>query len=133
MAVADGVGDSGRIRALPGDQVSREKLEEYVLYLLQENREEIKLADSKTSIMFGAVAFVIGLLASALLDDGSPIRTTGDVVIAIAVVALGLLMIALVMLALSITPRLGQPKTGKARYFQEIAQFPDVNAMLTVV
>ena len=42
-------------------------------------------------------------------------------------------LVALVLLALSVTPRLGKPAAGKARYFQELGQFPNAATMLEVV
>jgi Pycsar effector protein len=133
MAELHDASDSSRVRALADDEESRDRLEAYVLHLLFENREEVKNADTKTSIMFGLVAAAIAFLASALLQDDSAIRTASDAVVVIAVIALCTFMVALVLLALSVAPRLGQPAPGKARYFQEIAQFPDATAMLEVV
>jgi len=132
MAELRDMSDSSRVRAIT-DEESRDRLEQYVLHLLFENREEVKNADTKTSIMFGLVAAAIAFLASALIQDDSAIRTASDAVVVIAVIALCMFMVALVLLALSIAPRLGQPAPGKARYFQEIAQFPDAGAMLQVV
>ena len=134
MAELRDTSDSSRVGALAADDdESRDRLEAYVLHLLQEGRDEVKNADSKTSIMFGLVAAAIAFLASALLEDDSAIRTANDAVVVIAVIALCTFMVALVLLALSVSPRLGQPAPGKARYFQEIAQFPDASAMLQVV
>jgi hypothetical protein len=128
------VTDTSRVRALAADDVdSRDRLEQYVLQLLLENREEIKNADTKTNIMFGLVAAAIAFLASALLQDDSAIRTASDAVVVIAGIALSTFMVALVLLAMSVAPRLGHPAPGKARYFQELAQFPDAGAMLQVV
>ena len=43
--------------------------ESYILRLLDECREEIKVSDSKASIIFAAVATATALLANQLLDE----------------------------------------------------------------
>ena len=133
MAVADNVGDSGRIRALPDDQGSHDRLEQYVVRLLDEARDEVKNADSKTNIVFATVTFVVGYLAALLFDDSSAFRSGSTAATAAATVSLGLFLIALLLLALAVTPRLGQPARGRARYFQEQARFPNAEAMLAAV
>lgn len=143
MAVADGIGDGGRIRAIPDEPASRdpaspdpashERLEHYVLRLLDEARDEVKNADSKTNIVFATVTFVVGYIAALLFDDSSAFRSGSQAATVAATVSLGLFLIALLLLALAVTPRLGRPASGRARYFQEQAQFPDAEAMLHAV
>jgi hypothetical protein len=132
MAVADDT-TSNRLPGLPDDQASHERLESYVLRLLDEARDEVKNADSKTNIVFATVTFVVGYLAALLFDDSSAFRSGSDSATAAATVSLGLFLIALLLLALAVTPRLGKPAAGNARYFQEQAQFPDAQAMLHAV
>jgi hypothetical protein len=125
--------DSGRIRSVPDDPPSRGDLEHYVLRLLDEARDEVKNADSKTNIVFATVTFVVGYLAAQLFDDSSALRSGSDAASVAATVSLGLFLIALLLLALAVTPRLGRPAAGRARYFQEQAQFPDAESMLRAV
>jgi hypothetical protein len=133
MADAEGIGDGGRIRPLADDDAAYERLETYVLRLLDEARDEVKNADSKTNIVFATVTFVVGYLAALLFDDSSAFRSGSDAATAAATVSLGLFLIALLLLALAVTPRLGTPATGRARYFQEQAQFPNAEVMLQAV
>jgi hypothetical protein len=125
---------------LPGDAAqtaanvaSDPQLENYVLRLLDECRDEVKLADTKTNILFGAVAAVIALLMNILLDDTSELRTSGDAVVVLSVIVLAMFTAALVFLALAVTPRLGRPQPGQARYFQEHAQFTEPGALLELI
>ena len=134
MADLRDVTDIARVRAAAADdQESRDRLESYVLRLLDEARDEVKNADSKTNIVFATVTFVIGYLAAVLFDDSSAFRTGSDAATAVATVSLGVFLVALLLLALAVIPRLGKPAAGKARYFQEQAQFPDADAMLQVI
>jgi hypothetical protein len=105
-------------------------LDEYVLRLLDECRDEVKLADSKANMLFAAVATVMAILIGLLLDDESQLRNSGDGVVILTVLTLATFVVAIVLLALAVTPRLGQPVRGRARYFQEHAEFTDVGALL---
>jgi hypothetical protein len=123
-----------RVRApAADDQEARDRLESYVLRLLDEARDEVKNADNKTNIVFATVTFVIGYLAAVLFDDSSAFRTGSEAATVVATISLGVFLIALLLLALAVTPRLGKPAVGKARYFQEQAQFPDADAMLQAI
>jgi hypothetical protein len=134
MADVRDLTEVSRVRDLVADdQQSRDRLEVYVLRLLDEAREEVQKADSKTSIVFAAVTFLIGYLALVLFEDESAIHAGSHLATVLAAVALGAFLVALVLLALSVTPRLGEPAAGKARYFQELGQFPNAAAMLEVV
>jgi hypothetical protein len=134
MAEVREVNEIARVRALAADdQQSRDRLESYVLRLLDEARDEVKNADNKTNIVFATVTFVIGYLAAVLFDDESTFRTGSDAATVVATISLGVFLVALLLLALAVTPRLGKPAAGKARYFQEQAQFPDANAMLQAI
>lgn len=108
-------------------------LEEYVLRLLDECREEVQMSDSKANMLFAGVATVVAIMLNILLDDGSRLRTSGDAVIVLSVLSLAVFTIALVFLALAVTPRLGRPERGKARYFQEHAEFVDSESLLQVL
>src|SRR3954466_2603268 len=108
-------------------------LENYVLRLLDEAREEVKNADSKTNIVFATVTFVVGYLGAQLFDDSSTLRSGSDAAAVAAAISLGLFLIALLLLGLAVTPRLGTPAAGRARYFQEQAQFADADAMLRAI
>ena len=134
MADLRDVTEVARVRAAAADdQEARDRLESYVLRLLDEARDEVKNADSKTNIVFATVTFVIGYLAAVLFDDSSAFRTGSDAATAVATISLGVFLVALLLLALAVTPRLGKPAAGKARYFQEQAQFPDADAMLQAI
>lgn len=109
------------------------QLESYVLRLLDECRQEVQMADSKTSMLFAAVATVIALMMNILLDGTSELRTSGDAVVVLSVVALALFATALVFLALAVTPRIGRPESGQARYFQEHAQFNEPVALMQAI
>lgn len=109
------------------------RLEHYILRLLDECREEVKMADSKTSILFAAVATVIALVVTILLDDKSQLRTSGNGVVVMSIIVLAMFTAALVFLALAVTPRLGRPESGQARFFQEHAQFTEPVALLQAI
>jgi hypothetical protein len=108
-------------------------LEAYVLRLLDECRDEIKFSDSKASILFGAVAFVLALLVNPAIDDQSAVRASGAAVVVPFVIAIGILGLAMFFLGMAIVPRLGHAQAGKARYFEEQAQFDDDASLLAVV
>jgi hypothetical protein len=99
------------------------ELEDYLLRLLDESREEIRLSDTKASIMLGASAAVSAFLAGSLADDASQFRTDGSAVAVLSFVVLGTFLAAMVMLGLAVLPRLGHAEPGRARYFEEQAQF----------
>jgi hypothetical protein len=105
----------------------------YILRLLDECREEIKISDSKASIIFAAVATATALLANLLLDETQQLRTNGAAVTTLSVVAVATLVASMVMLGLAVIPRVGRPEAGKARYFEEHAQFASPEALLAVV
>ena len=66
----------------------------YILRLLDECREEIKISDSKASIIFAAVATATALLANLLLDEKQQLRTNGAAVTTLSVIAVATLVIA---------------------------------------
>ncbi len=124
-------GAAPRISALP--DASAPEVDEYVLRLLDECRNEVQLADSKANMLFATVATVIAIMVGLLLDDASELRSSGSSVVVLATLALLSFMVSLVLLALAVTPRLGTPERGKARYFQEHAEFADSQALLDVL
>jgi Family of unknown function (DUF5706) len=107
--------------------------ESYILRLLDECREEIKISDSKASIIFAAVATTTAILANLLLEADKPLRTSGTAVTVLSVIAVATLISAMVMLGLAVIPRVGQPEVGKARYFEEQARFEDHESLLAAV
>jgi hypothetical protein len=107
--------------------------ESYILRLLDECREEIRVSDSKASIIFAAVATATGLLANLLLDKDHALRTNGTLVVSLALVAIGTLVASMLLLGLAVTPRVGRPEPGRARYFEEQAQFENHEALLTAL
>lgn len=107
--------------------------ESYILRLLDECRDEIRVSDSKASIIFAAVATATALLASLLLDGSQKLRTSGAAVTTLGIIAIGTLMVAMVMLGLAVIPRIGRPEPGRARYFEEQAQFATYEALLAEV
>jgi Family of unknown function (DUF5706) len=108
-------------------------VESYVLRLLDECREEIRMCDSKASILFAGVAFGAAFLAGPLVDDSSAFRTSGDVVAVLSVLALLALGASMWLLGLAVVPRIAHPAPGEARYFEEQAQFEDAASLLAVV
>ena len=115
------------------DQVDQSIVEPYLVRLLDECREEIRICDSKASILFAGVALAIAFLSDQLVDATSMLRTNGlaaEIFGSIAVVALGSSMW---MLGLAVLPRPGAPEPGQARYFEEQAQFADHTTLLTAV
>jgi Pycsar effector protein len=107
--------------------------EAYILRLLDECREEIRVSDSKASIIFAAVATATALLASLLLDRSQELRTNGATVTVLSLVSVGTLVVSMVLLGLAVIPRVGQPEPGKARYFGEQSQFETHQALLSAV
>jgi Family of unknown function (DUF5706) len=107
--------------------------ESYILRLLDECREEIRISDSKASIIFAAVATSTALLANLLLDDKQPLRTSGAGVTTFALLAVATLVASMVMLGLAVIPRVGMPEPDKARYFEEQAQFATPESLLAAV
>ena len=107
--------------------------ESYILRLLDECREEIRVSDTKASIIFGAVGAFAAILSSQLLDETAALRTNGDAVTFIGIVALATLIVSMLLLGLAVIPRVGRPETGRARYFEEQAQFDSATELLQVV
>ncbi len=107
--------------------------ESYILRLLDECRDEIKISDSKASIIFAAVATSTALLASLLLDGAQKLRTSGAAVTTLGIIAVATLLVSMVMLGLAVIPRVGHPEPGRARHFEEQAQFPTHEALLAEV
>ncbi len=107
--------------------------EGYILRLLDECREEIRVSDSKASIMFGVVGGVTALLASLLLSKGQALRTNGAAVTVVGVLALGTLILSMLLLGLAVIPRVGRPEAGRARYFEEQAKFENHIELLAVL
>lgn len=105
----------------------------YILRMLDECRDEIKISDSKASIIFAAVATATALLASLLLDGSQTLRTSGAAVTTLSAIAVGTLLASMLMLGLAVTPRVGRPQAGRARYFEEQAQFETHEALLAAV
>ncbi len=108
-------------------------VETYILRLLDECRDEIKISDSKASIIFAAVATVTALLVSLLLDEKTALRTSGAAVTSLSVVSVAALVSSMAMLGLAVIPRVGRPEAGKARYFEEQAQFASHETLLAAV
>ena len=106
---------------------------DYVLRLLDECREEVKMCDSKASILFAGVAFAAALLAGPLIDETSTLRNSGNTVVTLSVVALIALGCSMLMLGFAVVPRIAHPQAGKARYFEEQAKFSDVDSLMAVV
>ncbi len=107
--------------------------ESYILRLLDECREEIRVSDSKASIIFAAVATATALLANLLLDRSQELRTNGATVTVLSLIAVGTLVVSMVLLGLAVIPRVGQPEPGRARYFGEQAQFESAQGLLDAV
>jgi hypothetical protein len=107
--------------------------EGYILRLLDECREEIRVSDSKASIMFGVVGGVTALLASLLLRKEEALRTNGAAVTVVGVLALAILIVSMLLLGLAVIPRVGRPEAGRARYFEEQAQFENHTELLVVL
>jgi hypothetical protein len=103
------------------------------LRLLDECREEIRMCDSKASILFAGVAFGAALLAGPLVDDTSSLRESGNAVVVLSVAALVVLGAAMWLLGLAVVPRIPNPVPGEARYFEEQAQFSDAASLLAVL
>src|SRR3954452_16196016 len=118
MSQRDDASTSRPIGASTDGPRAHAHLEKYVLRLLDEARDEVKNADSKTNIVFATVTFVVGYLAAQLFDDSSVLRSGSDAAAVAATISLALFLIALLLLALAVTPRLGKPAAGRARYFQ---------------
>jgi hypothetical protein len=57
---------------------------------------EIRVSDSKASIIFAAVATATALLASLLLDSGKELRTNGTAVTVLSLVSVGTLVVSMV-------------------------------------
>ena len=123
-SMADSVDDGG---------AGSEHIEQYVIRLLDECRDEIRLSDSKASILFAAVATTSALLVNALLDNTNELRTNGTGVTVLAIGAISGLLAAMVLLGLAVMPRVGRPQRGQARYFEEHAQFDNSDDLLAVL
>ena len=115
------------------DDADRPSVEQYVLRLLDECREEIRMCDSKTSILFAGVSFAAALLAQPLLDDSSSLRESGTAVVVLSIVALAVLVGSIGLLGLAVLPRVAHPAAGRARYFEEQAMFADAESLLAVL
>ncbi|MEO6570228.1 MAG: Pycsar system effector family protein [Ilumatobacteraceae bacterium] len=108
-------------------------VESYILRLLDECREEIRMCDSKASILFAGVAFGAALLAGPLVDESSSLRSSGTGVVILSVGALAALGASMWLLGLAVLPRIAHPEPGEARYFEEQAQFENSGSLLAVL
>jgi hypothetical protein len=108
-------------------------VEQYLVRLLDECRDEINRSDSKASILLAAIAASTAFLGTSLLDGSTELRTAGAAVTALSVVAVAVLVTSMVLLALAIIPRVGRPVLGQARYFEEHAQFASHGALLAAL
>jgi len=120
-------------RGLDAARADPSHVESYILRLLDECREEIKLSDSKASIIFAAVGFSTALVVDKVFKPDSQLRTHGAFVVVLSTVAIVGLVMSMVMLGMAVLPRVGHPEPGKARYFEEHAQFSSCTALLAVV
>lgn len=107
--------------------------ESYILRLLDECRQEIRVSDTKASIIFGAVGAFTAILSGQLLDGSGTLRTNGAAVTVIGIIALATLIASMLLLGLAVIPRVGHPESGRARYFEEQAQFDNAAELLKVV
>ncbi len=107
--------------------------EGYILRLLDECREEIRVSDTKASITFGAVGAFTALLSGLLLKKDEALRTNGAAVTVVGTVALAILVLSMLLLGLAVIPRVGRPEAGRARYFGEQAQFENHTELLAVL
>ena len=107
--------------------------EDYILRLLSECRDEIKLSDTKASITFGAVGAFAAVLSNQLLDKEQVLRTNGNAVTVIGALALATSIVSMLLLGLAVIPRVGRPEVGRARYFGEQAQFESSVELLAVI
>ena len=107
--------------------------EAYIIRLLDECREEIRVSDSKASIIFAAVSAAAAVLSSLLLDSTQTLRTSGAAVTALSIVAVAALIAAMLLLGMTVIPRVGHSEPGHARYFEEQAQFDNHHDLLSVV
>src|SRR4051794_32821728 len=120
-------------RDLDAARADPAQVESYIVRLLDECREEIKLSDSKASIIFAAVGFSTALLVDKVFKADSHLRTHGAFVVVVSSVAIVALVMSMVMLGMAVLPRVGHPEAGKARYFEEHAMFSSSAALLAVV
>src|SRR3954447_1207430 len=72
--------DGAGRRLVMGGRMSEEA---YIVRLLDECREEIRVSDSKASIIFAAVSAAAAVLSSLLLDSTQTLRTSGAAVTAL--------------------------------------------------
>ncbi len=107
-----------------------QSVEAYVLRLLDECRDEIKLSDSKASLIFAGVSAATAFLLTVLADDTTALRASGTAVAVLSLLALAGFFASIVMLGLAVIPRLGHAESGKARYFEEQALFSTPQALL---
>ena len=100
-----------------------------VTELLVETRDEINRADAKSNLLLTGAGLAVAALAAGLISGQiNPIEARG----AVQLLALGsavLLVGGLTAVGAAVFPRLGTPEPGGARYFMEIAQFADVDAL----
>ncbi len=115
------------------DGTEESVVEPYVLRLLDECREEIRMCDSKASILFAGVAFAAALLAGQLVDDSTLLRQSGPAVVLLSVTALAALGGSMWLLGFAVVPRVANPTPGHARYFEEQALFETSDSLLAVV
>ena len=108
-------------------------IDDYLLRLLDECRDEINRSDSKASILLAAVAAGMAFVGSSLLNESGVIWIADDVAAVLSLLAAVLLVLSMALLGLAIIPRVGQPAKGRARYFEEHAQFASSQSLLDAV
>ena len=116
------------------DGTEESVVEPYVLRLLDKYSEEIRMCDSKASILFAGVAFAAALLAGQLVDDSTLLRQSGPAVVLLSVTALAALGGSMWLLGFAVVPRVANPTPGHARYFEDRSQlFETSDSLLAVV
>lgn len=97
--------------------------------LLDETRDEINRADSKANLLLTGAGLAVAALAAGLISGQiNPVQGRGAVQV-LAIASATLLFAGLVAVGAAVFPRLGTPEPGSARYFMEIAQFDNIDAL----
>lgn len=104
-------------------------IDDAVADLLVETRDEINRADSKSNLLLTGAGLAVAALAAGLISGQiNPVDARGFVQV-LAIASATLLLAGLVAVGAAVFPRLGTPEPGCARYFMEIAQFDNTDAL----
>lgn len=106
---------------------------DYLPRLLLETREELQRADNKANMILGASGVATGATIAGIIA-GDVGLAGEDFVVWLLSLSAGLFIVGgLISLGRAVSPTVGIPEAGRARYFAEVAQHKDLRTATEVL